>query len=240
MKRLLLASVVVLATFTQANAAIITQWNFNTFPVPQVADTATGTLVPSIGSGTVSTFNGTTQLFASGAANGGSSDPATFDNSGLQITTFAAQDGTARGVQFAVSTLGQSGITVNWDHRFSNTSSRGSQFLYSVDGSTFTSFGTVPNATGGDAWFNVRSIDLTSVSAVNDNANFAFRILQLPTALNGTSFEAANPTGTYGGGTWRFDMVTVTAVPEPSSMALLGVIGVAGVVARRRRAATKA
>ena len=96
-----------------AGPSILAQWNFNSNPPD--GNTSTGTTTPNIGSGTASLVGGVTATFASGDASGGSSDPATGDDSGWQTTTYAAQgtENKLRGVQFAVSTLGWKDITVS-------------------------------------------------------------------------------------------------------------------------------
>jgi hypothetical protein len=132
--------------------------------------------------------------------------------------------------------VGWTGVTINWDASGSNTSARHQQFQYSTDGISFTDFGDLFVNTAGDTWFNGRSVDLTSIAAVNENPNFAFRLVSAfdPT---GTGYIASNPASSYATtGTLRFDMVSVnaTAVPEPTSMALVGVAGALGLVARRR------
>jgi hypothetical protein len=74
------------------------------FQLRHVADanTATGTTSPFVGAGSASLIGGITSSFASGDATGGSSDPATGDDSGWQTTTYAAQGAgnKTRGVQF--------------------------------------------------------------------------------------------------------------------------------------------
>lgn len=228
---------IALAALLAAPAAqaqvVVTQWNFNSATPDN--NTGTGTTLPAVGAGTASLVGGTTATFASGTANGGSSDPAPADNSGWNVTTFPAQGAAnlSAGAQFAVSTLGYSDIVVSWDQRHSNTASAFVQFQYSIDGSSFTNFGAPFQATAGDTWFNGRSVDLSGVAGVNNNASFAFRIVSsfAPTG----AYVASNPSSSYGTtSTWRFDMVTVSAVPEPATVALL-LAGLAVVVAAARR-----
>ena len=91
---------------THANADVVAQWNFNS--VAPDNNTSTGTLLPSVGAGAASLVGGTSATFASGAASGGSSDPAASDDSGWNLSTFATQ-GTGdmtRGAQFSFSTVG--------------------------------------------------------------------------------------------------------------------------------------
>lgn len=224
---------VALSASVSAEAAVITQWNFNSV----VADGSTGTGVttPSIGSGFASLVGGVTNpSFNSGV---GSSDPAASDNSGWQTTTYASQ-GTgdkARGTQYQVSTLGYSNITLSYDLRHSNTSSRYEQVQYTLDGTHFSDIGGLYDGNAGDTWFNGRTIDLSSVAGVADNANFGFRVVAAFAPSTGT-YLASDSTKTYAtSGTWRFDMVSVSgavaaAVPVPGSVwlfgsALLGFLG---------------
>jgi hypothetical protein len=221
-----------------AHAAVITQWNFNS--ITPDANTATGTIIPSLGAGTIAAIGGVTTTFASGDASGGSSDPATGDDSGFNTTTYAAQGAgnKTRGIEVRLSTVGFQDIVVSWDQRHSNTSSRHVQFQYSTDGSTFTDFGGLFEANAGDTWFNGRTVNLGSILGVNDNANFALRIVAA-FAPGTSTYLASNPGSTYGTtGTWRFDMVTVsgTVIPVPAAVWLLG-SAVAGMAAVARRKA---
>lgn len=222
-------------------AADITQWNFNS--VPADTSTSTGSLIASVGVGSLSTLGTVTQTFASGTSNGGSSDPVTVDDTGLSTLTYAAQgtNNKLNGVQFNVSTLGFENIAVSYDLRHSNTSSRYEQFQYSLDGSTFVDFALF-DGNAGDTWFNGRTVDLSAISGADNNANFAFRVVSA-FAPSTSAYAASNAGSSYAtSGTWRFDMVTVSgntiaAVPEPETYAmLLAGLGLMGFVARRRQA----
>ncbi|MBX3354631.1 MAG: hypothetical protein KF724_02910 [Phycisphaeraceae bacterium] len=222
------------------NPGTLTQWDFNG---PSATTVPGGALSPStsLGFGTASLIGGTTATFASGTANGGSTDPVTTTppNYGWNVTTFAAQgqENNQRGVQFDVSTVGWDKIVVSWDQRHSNTSSRFVQFLYSLDGVNYTNAGLANDGIfegpAGDTWFNNRAVDLSNIAGAADNANFSFRIVATFGPAGG--YVASNTGSNYQGtGTWRFDMVTVSGnfIPAPGAIALLGL---AGLVARRRR-----
>ncbi len=224
------------AAGVNAHATTVTQWNFNSITAD--GTTSTGVNTPSIGVGVASLIGGTTASFASGDASGGSSDPSVGDDSGWNTTTYggASSGDKTRGVQFNVSTLGFKDIVISYDLRHSNTSSRFEQVQYSLNGATFNDIALF-DGNAGDTWFNGRSIDLSSIAGANNNANFAFRIVS--TFAPGTSaYVAPASDKTFGGsGTWRFDMVTVSAmpVPEPKNSAmLLAGLGVMGFIARRR------
>ncbi|MBS4051086.1 MAG: VPLPA-CTERM sorting domain-containing protein [Methylomonas sp.] len=224
-----------------AQASVIAQWNFNSNPAD--SSTSTGSIIPAIGNGTAALVGGITGSFSSGSASGGSSDPAATDNSGWQTTTYAAQ-GTGdktRGVQFNVSTVGFKDITISYDLRHSNTSSRYELVQYSLDGINFID-STLFDGNAGDTWFNNRSIDFSSIAGVADNANFALRIVAA-FAPNSSAYLPSNVGSSYGtAGTWRFDMATVSGSPVPvpaafwmMSAGLLGLVGI-----NRRRAMTTA
>lgn len=194
----------------------ITQWNFNS-SIPD-GDTGTGTTDPSVGSGTAATVGGTTASIASGAASGGSSDPATEDNSGWNTSSYPAQ-GTGNktaGVEFVVSTVGFQSLTFSFDIRHSNTAANTIVVQYSTDGTTFVdaqTFTFTPAPTGtGDTWYD-RSVDLSTITALNNNPNAKFRVVSAFDPDAG-EYLASRSTSNYGtSGTMRFDMVTITGSP---------------------------
>ncbi len=239
-KQTLIAAALLAAGY--ANAALpvtVTQWNFNS-PIAD-ANTGTGTTSASTGSGVASLLGGMTSTFASGDANSGSSDPATGDDSGWNLSTFAAQStgDRTRGAQFTMSTVGYQDVVFSYDLRHSNTSAMNETVQYSLDGVNFVT-GAQFSGNAGDTWFKGRTLDLTTVTGANNNANLTFRVLA-SFAPSTSLYAASSPTGTYGTtGTWRFDMVTasaVAAVPEPETYAMLMAgLGLIGLVRRRRQA----
>lgn len=240
------AVAVVLAASGAHAATIITQWNFNGPNNSPINPTA-----PSTGVGSIS-FVGTTTLesppWSSGSANGGSSDPAagTPPDFALQTINYPAQGQASKtsGIRVNVSTLGYENIVIRYDLRHSNTSSRHGQVQISTDGTTFTDVGGLFDGNAGDTWFNGRSADLSSILAANDNASFAFRVVSA-FATGTSTYLPSNPGSSYGatGGTWRFDMITVSGdpiaalIPLPAALPLLASGLCAFGLLRRRRAA---
>jgi hypothetical protein len=221
----LLKSIAIALLFTSVSwgQITITQWNFNGTSPTTVAGGATSP-TPVIGSGSAELVGGVTATFASGVSSGGSSDPVITapDNYGWNVTGYAplGTESKQRGIQFNVSTLGYQGITFRFDQRLSNTSNNTYVVQYTadrtagtpvwVDGPTFT-FTPAPTLTG-DVWYNLRTADFTGVTALNDNANAAFRIVSAFDPGVG-NYTASTSTSTYSvTGTTRFDMATVTAV----------------------------
>lgn len=188
------------------------------------------------------------QAGSNGAANGWSS---------------AAAIGT-QGAVFAASTVGYSGslqITFDW---YATTQGEANlQLAYTTDGSTWinvpitlggsdtglqvlnntASANTVVGSyvsdnilTGGSKagqdWFTGLTATINDPNAAND-ANFA---IELVNASAGA--DCINTQGTAlnnSSGNWRFDNISIQATPEPTTLALAGLGGLAALVAVRRR-----
>ena len=195
------ASAPIVLTVTAIPSVTIAQWDFNDTNAPVTAPP------PTIGSGTAALVGGVTAAFASGV----SSDPGG-TNRAWNTSSYPSQ-GTGNktaGVQFNVSTLGYQNISLTWNERHSSTASRYTRLQYSADGTTFTDLEL--NAMTVNDTFFLLPRDLVAIPAVNNNPNFAFRIV--------SEFESeASPfyvgtTGDYRtAGTVRFDLVTVYGDP---------------------------
>lgn len=234
------AAIFAVASAGAASAATITQWDFNSLPSDN--SSSTGTLAPVLGAGSVSLVGGTTATYASGNASGGSTDPDTSNNDSAYNTTAYPAQGAGNqlaGVQFSVSTAGFKDIVLSWDQRHSNTVSKYFRLQYTTDGSTFVDSTLFEGNLGGDTWYNGRTVDLTGLPGVDNNAAFAFRIVA-EFAPSTSTYVATSTGSTYSSnGTSRYDMVTVTGnvVPEPSTyaLALMGLCALVPAVRRKLR-----
>jgi hypothetical protein len=194
-----------------ANADLIAQWNFN------------NSQAPSYGQGAATLIGGTTATFATGCTN----DPAGSGNTGWNLAHFPSQgtNNLTAGVQFNVSTLGYSEISIRWDHRVSSTASKYCRLQYSTDGINFADFPTAVAAqqvSSSSSYFEPQTNSLAFDPAVNDNPNFAFRIVSEfeSTALGygADEYVTTYGTNTYRTtGTIRFDMLTVSGTHIPGA-----------------------
>jgi hypothetical protein len=234
-----------LGALCSASAAqTITRWTFEG-----------GVTTPSSGAGSAQLVGGTTGGFADGNTVG----------TGWNTSSYPAQgtaNGTA-GVQFNVSTVGYDLITVSYDQLASGGASRWSEMQYTLDrGAGVPVWVTFDNNSGAlspQDSFGSYFYDLSSVPGVDNNANFAFRIVSVfsPVAFNPgvpvqefgafTAYHRAGPNSLNGpaygpNGTWLFDNVElgslseVMPVPEPATASLVLAAGaVFGALHLRRR-----
>jgi endonuclease/exonuclease/phosphatase family metal-dependent hydrolase len=213
-----LTSSVATLTVLITNPVVFAQWNFNS--VTPDGNTTTGTTSPSTGSGTATLIGGTSATFATGDTN---LDPAGgTDNSGWNTASYPASTSNNKtaGVQFKVSTLGKTNVSITWSQRASNTGSKYARLQYSTNGINFADFPSAVSVSAGTV-FEVKTNSLRGTAGVSDNTNFAFQIVSefqsTATGSGSAAYVAANSGSTYAGGasggTLRFDMVSVSGSP---------------------------
>jgi len=213
MKTIVLSTVALALTCTShiANADLIAQWNFN------------GSQAPSYGQGTAALIGGATATFATGCTN----DPADSGNTAWNTTHYPSQGTNNRtaGVQFNVSTLGYSEISIRWDQRVTSSASKYCRLQYSTDGVNFLDFLTpvvAQEVSSSSSYFEPQTNSLAFDPGVNDNPNFTFRIVSEfeSTALGYGADEYVTTYGTNSyrtTGTIRFDMLTVSGTHIPGA-----------------------
>lgn len=169
---------------------------------------------PRKGSGLLSTVGGATSTFASGF---GSSDPTSGTNRAINTAAYPAQGTNPKtaGIEVAVSTEGMTNIFFNFDQRLSATASANWVVQYTTDITAATPV-WVDAATFNYTTANVfesKSVDLSTVTALNNNPNAGFRVVS-DFAPSATTYAPVGATSTYGtAGTSRFDMVQVLGTP---------------------------
>lgn len=216
-----LKSILILSAFGivgAANAVTIAGWTFESLPTTVTA----GPYAAENGSGSASGFHASTSVYSSPSGNGSTKS--------FSSNTWSVGDY----YQFTTSTSGFAGVSIGFDHTGSNTGPKNFKVSYSTNGTTFTDAGTYDLILSN--WSastpqpgHSKSFDLSSISALNNQATVTFRLVDTSTASINNGTVAT-------GGTSRVDNVVISAspVPEPATMAVLG-LGVAA-MARRRRA----
>ncbi len=202
----------------------IAKWTFESVGTIPAGTTVTG-IVPEVGTGSgggshVSALTAWTTPVGNGSAKA-------FSANNWAIGDYW---------QFQVSTVGFTKIGLSYDQTSSSTGPRDFSLSYSTDGSTFTPFSSyivLANSAPIGPWVSATNnpsftvtADFSAVTALDNAATVYFRVTD-------TSTTSASG-GTVGtGGTDRLDNFTVTSIPEPTTMALLG-LGAAAMLLRRK------
>lgn len=207
-----------------AQADILTQWTFET-SVPTTA----GPISPEVGSGSaIGSHASGSAVYSSPTGNG-------------SLKAFSSNFwGVNDYYQFQTSTVGYTGVSVTYDQISSATGPGSFAFGYSTDGLNFTylsNYSVLANAAP-NTWSNSvhsaassYSVDLSTLTSLNGATAVYFRLTD-----TATTTPSGGTVGTAG--TDRVDNFTISAqpVPEPASIALSVIGGLALLVVRNRRA----
>lgn len=220
----LLVSLFTLLSICSANVgrcAIVSNWTFETS-----APTTGGPHMAEAGAMAATSFASSNSggTFSNPAGNG---SPESFSSNGWDAGEY---------YQFTTNTLGFQGVTISYAQAASNTGPGNFQFQYSSDGVSYTDFGSVyagPTADfngGVSNPANVLSVDLSAISALDNKALVGFRI-----AVFGTTSENGGTIASTG--TFRVDdfVVNASAVPEPTALGLLALLGLPLAMGRMRK-----
>lgn len=225
MKKLAILSALAAIAFAgNISAATIVYWNFNN-PTGTPPTAWTGNIAGDIGTGSLSMagWGGGTDLFAGSTINaqGGAAAEESLSLTGGGSSAPFPGNGTY--IQLSFSTTGFENIVVSFATRGTSTGFNSSDWLYSTNGTDFTSLG-VSTATR-NTTFALATVDFSAVSAIENASTVYLRYV-----LNGATSSSGNN---------RIDnlLVEATAVPEPSTYAMLFAgVGVMIWVVRRKRA----
>jgi len=145
----------------------------------------------------------------------------TTPNWALQTTDYPAQgqDSGLAGIVVSVPTTGYRNIKVKFDVRWSNTVSKFLAVEYTTDGGTNWTRARVLEARRGDRWHgdteanggynSLVELDLSADSAVNNNAQFAFRVVTIFDPNTGQYTAAQSGSNYTTRGTLRYDLIEV-------------------------------
>jgi len=225
-----LAAVISLATVQSTKADLIDAWDFFNLPVTTTTTATPATIAATTGTGSIDI-----SAFGLGSPQGTSPERTSFtgtavDNafSGSDVTTasptqmaisFANLTANGKSMIVSFSTLGFSSLQLSFATRGTATGFNNQSWAWSTDGITYTSVGA--NTANNTSTWLVKTISLGSFL---DNATTAY----LKLTFSGATAAAGNN---------RLDNIQLnaTAVPEPATIALASLGGLACLVAMRRK-----
>jgi len=209
LRTFLVTGCLVLAGAGTSRATIIADWTFETS-----APTTAGSFNPEVGTGSATGFHSGSTTYSSPAGNGSAHS---FSSTDWLVGDY---------YQFQVSTIGDTGIVISWDQTSSGTGPGSFTLQYSLNGTSFTTFGSaytvLANASPNPAWNATTSsslysynVNLSSITALNNATSVYFRLVD-----NSTTAAGGGTVGTTG--TDRVDNFEVqsdlAAVPEASTL----------------------
>jgi hypothetical protein len=231
----ILAATTVLCLIQNTHAtvtSVIADWTFES--TAPAGTNSVGPLAAEVGSGSAYAFG--VNVISSPAGNGSSHSLSANGWAPVALSTNAPLSY----YQFDVSTIGYSGIGITFDQASSSTGPADFLLQYSTDGATFTTFASYSplvngspnpswNATTASSLYTL-NFDLSSIASLDNASTVDFRLLETgTTSENGGTVAAA--------GTDRVDNFIVGTVPapEPTTLALCAIGGIAMLGLRRKR-----
>ncbi len=218
-----------------AHGALLAYWNFNglttstnngtTYVPSSGSQSGTASLTVGVNSSDNAGTNRGINSFGGSATNALNSDPTgqalAIQGSSLETGSVVANNGATLTFQF--STIGFEDAVLSFATQRTGTGFNSNQVAYSTNGSTFTDFGSTYNpATSFGSGAGLQTFDLSSINTLDNVAAVYLRI-----TLGGATNISGNN---------RFDNIQInaTAIPEPTSAAVLGSLALLSMLRRRR------
>lgn len=229
--RLLLSICFLLGTALPAQAGLIAYWNFNSLNIATASAPGAGGVPTSIaatsgtGSLNLATWGGLVDDFAGSTLNALNGDPAEESLSLVVGGTSAPFPGNNSFITFSTSLTGNENPILSFATRGTTTGFNSGVWSWSLNGSSFTVIPGVNTATTSTT-FATTSVDLSSINALDNAATVFFRY----TLSGGTGSSGNNRIDNF-----QINASQITAVPEPTSMALVGVALAGGLLRTYRR-----
>lgn len=226
LKKSLLTLILTLTSFNALGASsVIAYWNFND-PDNPAATSGTGTLNVTQGSGTLTWSGNPDNLVYFG---GTVTNMQEGDDRGVAVALRNGTNGENNGsfLEFTLDLTGLEDLVLTFAAQRTNTGFTTATPSYAVGAGPFTTLATIPEfessmGTTSENTDAIRTVDFSSANAeIAGQSDVRIRI----TLDGGDTSQAA--------GNNRFDNVTFTAVPEPTT-ALFGCLGLLALLRRRR------
>lgn len=193
---------------------IVAYWSMNNDPF-------TMSIAADLGAGTLTFGNLVASGISSPSGDLTNAQPTFAAGQALAVRGVADLDNNGRYFEFSTSFAGLRNAEVSWAQSGTATGFSSRAFSFSINGSDFTEVGTDTGALS--ASWETESYDLSSFTALNNASTAWFRV---------TLDNATNAAGNN-----RFDNLTIraTAVPEPTSLVLVGLAAGGGLGVWRRK-----
>jgi hypothetical protein len=202
------------------NAAVIANWNFNSLSIPANAPPGSGgvpmTIQSSQGTGVLSLagWGGNVDDFGGSTVNLFPGDTA-----GASLTLLEGANGNNSFIQLNnISFAGLQPVAISYATQGTGSGFTTGTWSWSTNGTTFTN---IAGSVSPPASYALVNIDLSNIAALISAPNVSFRY-----TLSGATASSGNN---------RIDNLSITAVPEPSSLLILATSALAIPAFRRFR-----